>query len=109
MNGREQHRLPFVREANRASLKEPSHSQKKDLSNLEDWWTMQSMLVSWVLNAVEPSLRSNILYQKNVKDLWEDIKERFSIENGPRIQQIKPELAKCQQTKMTIWWHIMVS
>ncbi|MCH83154.1 hypothetical protein A2U01_0003969, partial [Trifolium medium] len=60
------------------------------------------MLVSWVLNTVEPSLRSTISYQENVKDLWEDIKERFSIGNGPRIQQIKSELAECRQTKMTM-------
>ena len=57
----------------------------KGSSELEDWWTVQSMLVSWVLNTIGPSLRSTISYQENVKDLWEDIKERFSIVNGPRI------------------------
>ncbi|PNX70993.1 hypothetical protein L195_g057949 [Trifolium pratense] len=81
---------------------------KKDSSDLEDWWTVQSMLVSWVLNTVEPSLRSTISYQENVKDLWEDIKERFSVGNGPRIQQIKSELAECRQTKMTMLWRMQV-
>ncbi|GAU43467.1 hypothetical protein TSUD_141050 [Trifolium subterraneum] len=74
----------------------------KDSSEMEDWWTVQSMLVSWILNTVEPSLRSTISYQENAKDLWEDIKERFSVVNGPRIQQIKAELAECRQTKMTM-------
>jgi hypothetical protein len=60
------------------------------------------MLVSWVMNTVEPSLRSTISNQENVKDLWEDIKERFSIGNGPRVQQIKEELGECRQTKMTM-------
>ena len=50
---------------------------KEGSPDLEDWWTVQSMLVSWVLNTIEPSLRSTISYQENVKDLWEDIKERF--------------------------------
>jgi hypothetical protein len=75
---------------------------KEGSSNLEDWWTVQSMLVSWVLNTIEPSLRSTISYQENVKQLWEDIKERFSIVNGPRIQQIKAELAECRQTGMSM-------
>jgi hypothetical protein len=30
-----------------------------------------------------------------VQDLWEDIKERFSMVNGPRIQQLRAKLAEC--------------
>jgi len=36
------------------------------------------------------------------KDLWNDIKERFSITNGPRIQQLKSDLAECRQKGLTI-------
>lgn len=75
---------------------------KEGSPDLEDWWTVQSMLVSWVLNTIEPSLCSTISYQENIKDLWEDIKERFLVVNGPRIQQIKAELAECRQTKMNM-------
>ncbi|KAL1310047.1 uncharacterized protein [Arachis hypogaea] len=55
------------------------------------------MLVSWILYTVEPSLRSTITYAKNAKNLWDDIEERFSMVNGPRIQQLKAELAECKQ------------
>lgn len=44
---------------------------------MEDWWTVRSMLVSWTLNTVEPSLRSTMTYMEDAKDSWEDIKERF--------------------------------
>ncbi|XP_075475891.1 uncharacterized protein LOC142514866 [Primulina tabacum] len=64
---------------------------------LEDWWTVQSMLVSWIRNTIEPDLRSTISHMENAKDLWEDIEERFHIANGPRIQQIKTELNECKQ------------
>jgi len=60
------------------------------------------MLVSWVLNTVEPTLRSSISYRENVQDLWEDIKERFSFVNGPRIQQLKSDLAGCMQGRMMV-------
>jgi hypothetical protein len=69
---------------------------------LEDWWTVQSMIVSWILNTVEPNLRSTISYHENARDLWEDIKERFSVANGPKIHQLKADLAACKQAGMNI-------
>lgn len=41
-----------------------------DASKLEDWWTMYSMIVSWVLNTIEARLRSAIMYF----DLWTDLR-----------------------------------
>ena len=41
-------------------------------------------------------------YTEVVKLLWDDIKERFSVGNEPRVQQIKSELANCKQRGMTI-------
>ncbi|KAJ0008069.1 hypothetical protein Pint_30232 [Pistacia integerrima] len=68
-----------------------------NLLELEDWWTVNSMLVSWVFNTIEPTLHSTISYMENVKDLWEDIRQRFSIGNGPRVQQLRFDLANCKQ------------
>ncbi|WVY91049.1 hypothetical protein V8G54_036563 [Vigna mungo] len=59
---------------------------KEGSADLEDWWTNNSLLVSWIMNMIEPSLRSTISHMEVAKDLWDDIKERFSIMNGPRIQ-----------------------
>ncbi|KAJ1400195.1 Zinc finger, CCHC-type [Sesbania bispinosa] len=73
-----------------------------DAPEMEDWWTVQSMIVSWILNTIEPNLRSTITYVENAKDLWEDIKERFAVVNGPRIQQLKAELADCKQQGSTM-------
>ncbi|CAJ2634039.1 unnamed protein product [Trifolium pratense] len=75
---------------------------KEDSSEIEDWWTVQSMVVSWILNTIEASLRSTISYMENAKELWDDIKERLSIANGPRIQQLKSELAECKQEGMSM-------
>ena len=54
--------------------------------DLEDWWTINSLLVSWIRNTIEPTLRSTISHVEIAQDLWNDIKDRFSITNGPRIQ-----------------------
>ena len=69
---------------------------------MEDWWIVQSMLVSWILNTIEPNLRSTMSYVENAKELWTDIKERLFIVNGPRIQQLKSDLARCKQDDMMV-------
>jgi hypothetical protein len=71
-------------------------------ADLEDWWTNNSLLVSWIMNTIEPSLRSTMSHMEVAQDLWQDIKERFSVVNGPRIQQLKAELAECKQKGLTI-------
>lgn len=80
------------------NIKQPEEGS----TEMEDWWTVQSMLVSWILNTIDPTLRSTISYMENAKELWEDIKERFSIVNGPRIQQLKSDLAQCKQEGMAM-------
>nr|KYP57417.1 hypothetical protein KK1_003679 [Cajanus cajan] len=57
------------------------------------------MLVSWILNTIKPTLHSTISYMETPKELWKDIKERFSIVNGPRIEQLKTEIQTQQQKK----------
>ena len=76
--------------------------QKKGTLKMEDWWTVQSMLVSWILNTIEPSLHFMISYMKNVEDLQEDIKERFSIVNEPRIFQLKSKLVDYKQNGLRV-------
>ncbi|KAK2996506.1 hypothetical protein RJ639_024954 [Escallonia herrerae] len=71
-------------------------------SDLEDWWTINSLLVSWIRNTIEPTLRSTISDVEVAQDLWTDIKERFSVVNGSRIQQLKTKLADCKQKGLTI-------
>ncbi|KAF7822484.1 retrovirus-related Pol polyprotein from transposon TNT 1-94 [Senna tora] len=71
-------------------------------ADLEDWWTINSLLVSWIRNNIEPGLRSTITHVEVARNLWNDIKNRFSITNGPRIQQLKSELTTCKQKGQTI-------
>ncbi|KAK3406459.1 hypothetical protein EUGRSUZ_K02658 [Eucalyptus grandis] len=67
-----------------------------------DWWTVNSMLVSWVFNTIELTLHSTISHMENTKDLWEDIKQRFLVGNGPRMQQLRSDLANCRQNGQPI-------
>jgi len=42
---------------------------ENDTPKLENWWTVQSMIFSWSLNSIEPSLRTIVAYAKNAKTL----------------------------------------
>ncbi|KAF7836829.1 auxin response factor 19-like isoform X1 [Senna tora] len=70
--------------------------------DLEDWWTINSLLVSWIRNTIEPGLRSSISHREVARDLWNHLKERFSVTDGPCIQQLRLNLANCKQKGMTI-------
>ena len=80
------------------TIKQPD----KNASKIEDWWTVNSMLVSWVFNTIEPKLRSTISHMEIVKDMWDDIRERFSIGNRPQVQQLRSNLANCKQNGQAI-------
>lgn len=65
----------------------------------EDWLTIHSMLVSWLLNTIDLEVKSTLPKYDNAHMLWTDLHERYSIVNGPRIQQLKSDIAKCKQSK----------
>nr|GMD96947.1 retrovirus-related Pol polyprotein from transposon TNT 1-94 [Ipomoea batatas] len=47
------------------SIQQPA----EDSPDLEDWWTVNSMIVSWILNTIEPTLRSTITLKEKLADL----------------------------------------
>lgn len=47
-------------------------------------------------------MRRTLSNKEDPHELWSEIKDRFSEGNGPRIQEIKAELANCRQGGMTI-------
>lgn len=73
-----------------------------DSTELEDWWMVNSMFVAWIFNTIEPTIRSTVTYMENVKDLWEDLRQRFSIGNGPRVHQLRTDLAACKQRGQSV-------
>lgn len=69
---------------------------------MEDWWIVNALFVSWLKMMIDLVLRSNITHRHVEHDLWEHLKNIFSVTNGPRIQQIKAELACCRQRGLAI-------
>ncbi|KAL9235768.1 hypothetical protein vseg_010504 [Gypsophila vaccaria] len=61
----------------------------KDDDKLEDWYCIQSTLVQWFLMTINTSVKKTIPFFEEVKNLWDALKRRFEVGNGPRRKQIK--------------------
>ncbi|KAL5557872.1 hypothetical protein UlMin_034083 [Ulmus minor] len=77
------------------------------------WTRCDSMISSWIINAVTREIADSILYLDSAYEIWRDLHDRFSQGNGPRIFQIKKQLSDlCQGsldvssyfTKLKILW-----
>ncbi|KAM7473208.1 hypothetical protein LguiB_020451 [Lonicera macranthoides] len=66
---------------------------------LDDWVAVHSMLVSWLTNTIEPSIRSTLGEYDDVQLLWNNLKNRFCVVSGTRICQLKTSLGECKQGK----------
>ncbi|CAL9247238.1 unnamed protein product, partial [Arabidopsis halleri] len=75
---------------------------EEDSSDFDDWKSINALLVSWIKMTIDPTLRSNISHKPVARDLWEHIKKRFRVSNGPRVQQLRKELANCRQDGLSI-------
>ncbi|KAJ4755428.1 Retroelement pol polyprotein-like [Rhynchospora pubera] len=66
------------------------------------WESCNSMLVSWLFNSIDPALQPSIAYMETVKELWDDLRERFSVKNAPRIHQLKADIAAAKQQGQSV-------
>lgn len=66
---------------------------------LLDWETVNSMIVSWIIRSMDEKLVVFIPYHFEVKLLWDYLKKRFCVANGPRLQQLRVDITRCVQTK----------
>ncbi|KAL5562858.1 hypothetical protein UlMin_032605 [Ulmus minor] len=53
------------------------------------WSRCNSMISSWIINAVTRDIADSLLYLDSVYEIWRDLCDRFSQGNGPRVFQIK--------------------
>jgi hypothetical protein len=60
------------------------------------------MVLSWILNSVSQEIASSIIYIDSAEEMWNDIKERFSQQNGPRIFQLQKSISVLSQDNQSV-------
>ncbi|XP_012857540.1 PREDICTED: uncharacterized protein LOC105976827 [Erythranthe guttata] len=70
---------------------------RDDILLFNAWSRSNKVVISWILNAVSKEIQSSILYSDNAKSIWDDLFSRFRQTNGPRIFQLRREIAGLRQ------------
>lgn len=63
------------------TLKQPA----VDDPNANVWSRCNSMVTSWLLNAVSKEIADSLLYLGSAKDVWDDLHDHFKQSNVPKI------------------------
>ncbi|XP_061369921.1 uncharacterized protein LOC133312697 [Gastrolobium bilobum] len=66
------------------------------------WTLCNSMINSWIHNTIDPLLKPYIHYFPTAKALWDDLRERYSIQNAPKIYQLKANLFQLRQQGISV-------
>ncbi|KAM7486302.1 hypothetical protein LguiA_002311 [Lonicera macranthoides] len=66
------------------------------------WSRCNDMVYSWILNTVTKEIRASIIRYSTAHQAWEDLSERFSQQNAPRIFEIQREIASFRQDQLTV-------
>ncbi|KAG7585301.1 Reverse transcriptase RNA-dependent DNA polymerase [Arabidopsis thaliana x Arabidopsis arenosa] len=66
------------------------------------WSRCNSMVKSWLLNAVSPQIYRSILRMDDAADIWRDLCGRFHLTNLPRTYNLTQEIQDLRQGSMTL-------
>jgi hypothetical protein len=64
---------------------------------LDAWERCNDMIVSWIQNSASPSVISFFILVDNAHEIWRELCERLTQQNGPQIFQLKGALANLTQ------------
>ena len=84
------------------TLTRPKAKEGEDFSEVDAWDMTNYMLCSWMLNVVDPKLRTSIAYSNTAKIIWDDMKKRYALANTPKIHQLKAKIANCKQGDLDV-------
>jgi hypothetical protein len=75
---------------------------EEDNKEIQAWEKCNSMVISWIFNALTSELHDSVAYVDSTYEMWEELQERFSQGNVPRIHELKKEICLAQQKDLTI-------
>ncbi|KAG6760275.1 hypothetical protein POTOM_036782 [Populus tomentosa] len=65
----------------------------------EMWERCNDMVVSWIQNAVSTDIKHTLAFVDDAQMVWTELKDRLSQQNGPRIFQLRRDLATLRQDR----------
>ncbi|KAK3007413.1 hypothetical protein RJ639_014792 [Escallonia herrerae] len=80
--------------------------------SLSSWRFENSLIITWLINSMEPTIGKTYLFLHTAKDVWEAVRETYSdVENSSQIFDLKTKLWKSKQgeREVTIYYNEIVS
>ncbi|KAK0598594.1 hypothetical protein LWI29_036139 [Acer saccharum] len=79
-----------------------SPSKTADPENYAAWSRCNDMVHSWIINTLSPEISDSVIYYTTANEVWEDLRERFSQSNAPRIFEIQRDIAYLRQEQLSV-------
>ena len=77
-------------------------SPETDPEDHASWSQCNDMVHSWIINAINPEISDSVIYYSTATEVWDDLRERFSQGNAPRIFEIQREIAYLRQEQLSV-------
>ncbi|XP_074300698.1 uncharacterized protein LOC141632000 [Silene latifolia] len=68
----------------------------------KQWKRCDFMVMRWISNSIDKSLRDNFKYVVSSKNLWDDLLERFGVFNALEVYQITKDLVAVSQENISL-------
>ena len=66
------------------------------------WHRANTTILSWLVNSLSKDLATSVMYIHTARDLWIDMRDRFSQPNVPRFFEVQKEISKLSQGLLTV-------
>ncbi|KAL5832564.1 hypothetical protein ACOSQ3_016238 [Xanthoceras sorbifolium] len=77
-------------------------STKTDPEGYAAWSRCNDMVHSCIINTLSPEISDSVIYYSAAHEVWEDLRERFSQSNAPRIFEIQRDIAYLRQEQLSV-------
>ena len=84
------------------SIQRPTVKKEEYSAELNAQKMVNSMVISWILNVLDPKMHASVAYVDSAHKMWENIHKPYSVSNVPRIHQLKAEIASSKQGNMDV-------
>ncbi|XP_019223747.1 PREDICTED: uncharacterized protein LOC109205485 [Nicotiana attenuata] len=71
-------------------------------ANYGQWERCDDMVTSWILNSLLNDIADSLQYVNDVKELWQELEDRYDQTNGTKIYQLQKEINDLTQDSLDI-------
>lgn len=92
-------KLSFINEKNNRPV--------SSSSDFDAWLSQDQLVMSWLLNSMEPKIAEIFSYSESSSHLWKAVTDMYgNMNNAARVFQLKKDLAELQQGNLTFVQHL---